>query len=197
MYTRWSDWMIRTSGRSWCRRDGRGRGSLRGRRRRPSLPKSTSRYSDDLTENLVCCDLYVWQLLYAQPFASLHNPGFGIAIGSGVAIAGNRFIVQINQPCLNDALVRIAGKLHVAIALERTVRDLDDERDIARCRHPLTVESARSPQQRNVRLRLPESIEDNGVLSADPHFLRREMGVSTQNPVVLDRLWEPPPDIEC
>src|SRR2546422_8149225 len=66
-----------------------------------------------------------------------------------------------------DALVRITGDLHVAIALERTVRDLDHERDIARGRHPLTVESARSPQQGDVRLRFPAWIEQNRVRSEE------------------------------
>src|SRR6266702_6097751 len=124
------------------------------------------RATSNLTEDFDCRDGDSRQDQRPQGFAAGDRDDIAVPFRPRRPVHADRVGGQGHQPRLRDAGGGVTRDLHVAVALERHIGDLDDQQDILRGGKPGPREAAWTPQDDDIRLRFPSLGQNDGVLYA-------------------------------
>ena len=93
----------------------------------------------------------------------------------GQRVAHDAILVQIHQPVLRHAALRVHVGFDVAVEVDRRIRDLDDEQDVSRPGMRRRVEVGTWPQQHDVRLGLGIKAQSDRALNANNRLVAGQL----------------------
>jgi hypothetical protein len=92
---------------------------------------------------------------------------FPIASVIGIAVSDQSHFHEIQQPNLRNTGGGIQRNLPLAIVQEGTVRNFDEQEHMFRFRVRPRIKIRAWPKERNVRLRLAELVQCDGIVDGD------------------------------